>query len=213
MATTTPAAPAQDPSLAALVPRPSPWRHAAVAVVALALLVTVGVVGVRTRITLADSGGGGQVVPDGRILEEHNVVATGWPGLTASSVTPSPGTRLLGAWLVPRSARLAASDASVATLVDSLERDGAEYRLPRPVEPGLEYLLVLSSEVLSCDALATGTHPGFAYSSSVPTAGLPPDPSAPTVHLSTALGTELDAAVFWSGWTRDTLETYGSCPD
>lgn len=213
MSTTTPAAPPRDPSLAVLVPRPTPWRHAVVAVVAIALLVVVGLVGVSTRITVADGGGASQVMPDGRILEDHHVVATGWPGLTMTSTTSSPGARLVAAWLVPASAQIVTADGSVATLVDTLEQHGQQYRLPRAVEPGVEYDLVLSSEVVSCGALASGASPGGGYSSSVGTTGLPADPSAPTAHLRTSLGTHLDAALFWTGWDRDTLETYGSCPD
>ncbi len=213
MTTTTPAAPPQDPSLAALVPRPAPWRHVAVAVAAVVLLVSVGIVGVETRISLSDSGGGSQLMPDGRILEGHDVVATGWPGLTATSVTPTPSTRLLGAWLVPRSARIATPDDSVAALVDALERDGAQYRLPRAVEPGLEYRLVLASQIVSCSSLAAATDPNLDGSTAVAADGTPVDPWAPKVHLRTSLGTQVDAALFSSAWSLDDLETYASCPD
>ncbi|MCB2174371.1 MAG: hypothetical protein KQH57_01045 [Actinomycetales bacterium] len=213
MSTTTPAAPVQDPSLAALVPRPSPWRNAAAFVLGLALLVAVGVVGVQTRISLSDRGGGSSLEPDGRILEEHDIVATGWPGLTMTSVTPTPSTRLVDAWLVPRAARLATPDDSVAALVDTLEQDGAQYRLPRAVEPGLEYRLVLDTRIVSCASYAAATDPTLAPDTTTAADGSPVDPGAPRVHLRTALGTQLDAAVFSSTWSLDDLETYTACPD
>lgn len=203
--TTTSPPPVQDPGLAALVPRPSGWRNAVVALVALALLVAVGVVGARTRISVVDSGGGAEVTP-GRILEEHHVVATGWPGLTVTSATAQAGTQLIDAWLVPASARIGTPDGSVAALVDALEADGARYRLPRAVSPGLEYRLVLASRIVSCDTLAATSEQGFDPSTEV-------DPSAVTIHLRTSFGTQRDAAVTSIGWDRDTLRTYGSCPD
>lgn len=94
---------------------------------------------------------------------------------------------------------------SVAALVDALEAHGAQYRLPRAITPGLEYRLVLASEIVSCGTLAASAQ-SFDQ-------GTGADPSSPTVHLRTSLGTQTDAAVPSIGWDRDTLETYGSCPD
>lgn len=203
MVATTPA-PGQDPSLEALVPRPSPWRNAALAVTALVVLVTVGVVGVQSRISVVDSGGGAEAAP-GHIFEEHHVVATGWPGLTATSAAAQPGARLVGAWLVPASARIGGPGDSVKALVDALEADGAQYRLPHAITPGLEYRLVLASEIVSCSTLAANDQGLRQYTGA--------DPAAPTVHLRTSLGAQADAAVTSIGWDRDTLDTYASCPD
>ncbi len=213
MFTTTPAAPVQDPSLAALVPRPSPWRNAAAVLLGLALLVAVGVVGVQTRISVVDNGGGAEVAPDGRILEEHHVVVTGWPRLTVTSVTAAPGTRVIDSWLVPASAPIGAHGDSVAALVDALEADGARYRLPRAIVPGLEYHLVLASQVLSCSTLVAASDQGAGWTTMQTADGAPAEPSAPTVHLRTGFGTQRDAALFSIRWDRETLDTYGSCPD
>lgn len=201
----SPASTTGDPSLLALVPRPSPARNAVVASTGLALVLAVGWLGTYAQVAGESSEASSSLEPAGVVVEEHILVSSGWPGLRLTEIDPPVGARLTDAWLVPAATTAIPVSVSASELLSALV-DVEHFTGNQPVSPGERYRLVLRLEITDCSAYTedeAGDGPGD---------GLGPDPHATTVQLRTALGGRGTVELTAIGWTRDDVEQWSACP-
>src|SRR4051794_1489789 len=118
MTSATVPAPA-DPTLATLVPRPSPWRNVLLVAVAFAALVTVPVL-VNPSIVPGSTGGGSNAFPESRQVLTFLQVETAGPlPVTVLDVDDVPGATVVDAWLLGADA--------MSTGAPGTPADGAAY--------------------------------------------------------------------------------------
>lgn len=155
-----------DPTLDALVPRPSPWRNRLIVVLVLVAFVVVWWSPAVLRPTIESrwegEAGTSYLPPSPFFLTYLPVEVDGWPDVDVRSVAGPAGLRVAGAWLVD-DARFDRVDGAVpadgddplvavSRLFPALGL-GAASALPKQVEPGSTPHLVVLFEVVDCGAV------------------------------------------------------------
>ncbi|OJV81090.1 MAG: hypothetical protein BGO37_16540 [Cellulomonas sp. 73-92] len=150
-----------DPTLEALVPRPSRRGGAALVVLALAVLVAAWVVPalVRPTIGTGSSAAGREFPAERRELVLAEITPGGWGGVTVNGVDDVPGAHVVGAWAVEGVSdalrTMPAVDVASDEYVTRLGVTDAD-RLPRRVAPGRSATLVVLWQIDSCRTAADG---------------------------------------------------------
>jgi len=186
-----------DPTLATLVPRPSPWRNVVLVAVAFAALVVVPVLA-RPSIVPGSTGGGSTAFPESRqVVTQLQVEAAGPLPVTVVAVDDVPGATVVGAWLLPADAMETGAPGGLpdgAAYVAAVDPHAADAALPHRLRAGERATLTVVWQITDCAALSTD--------------------DAPEAVLRTVLGTtSRDELPDWTG-PAQALEPDGSgvCP-
>lgn len=159
MTRSTATAPASDPTLLALIPRPSRRRNTILAVAAVAVLVGLWFSPDLLRPSVIGDSGGGSWGPAGA----HEVRSTidldprGWPWFTIESVADLPGATVEDAWVPPRGDQPSASD-----------------RLPQRAHTGTTTQLVILWKIVDCGRLVEKAVPTVTFRTAVGTSTVEP---------------------------------------
>ena len=146
-----------DPTLAALVPRGSAWRGAALVGLALAALVGSWLLPPRLQagIGQGQSSWGRQFTVEGQVLEVAAIQPHAWGGVEVRSVGAVPGAHVVGAWTTNADLWGTAAVPDAATPADLLALLGLTDadRLPHVVAPRQDATLVVLWQIDDCAAL------------------------------------------------------------
>lgn len=157
-----------DPTLDALVPRPSPWRNRLIVGLVLVAVAVVWWSPAVLRPTIEPQGDGEAgttyLSSSPFFLTYLPVEVDGWPDVDVRSVAGPAGLRVAGAWFV-EDARFDQADGvaradiddplvTLSRLFPDLRLDAAS-ALPQQVEPGSSAHLVVLFEVVDCGAVQT----------------------------------------------------------
>lgn len=193
-----------DPTLAALVPRRSPWRNAGSLLVAVLTLAGVAWYGSEGRPSMSSDGGSSSVLSGEQVLIDARSTARGFPAPTLESVTAPPGTSVVGVWVLdsddPLLRLLDGTSAGLDATRDALLSGARSARaLPQPLPTAGEFELVLLVDIVDCSALPADP-------------GVPRTPAA--ARLRSCLGSTSSSplGVIDGPLDRQFLTSEGACP-
>ena len=195
---------ATDPTMAALVPLRSRRRDVATLLAAVVALLAVGWFGVNGRPGLESSSSTGTALPGAQLLIAAQARATGILGPTLTSLTPPPGARVAGAWVLDAADPLLGGTTGAWDEQDVRDQLLAGARagsaLPQKLRAGREVQIVVLLDVVDCSALASD--------------GIGPLAGSSTAHLRSTIGLTADIPLATLGYwaDRQTLVQQGSCP-
>src|SRR4051812_34640865 len=151
-----------DPTLATLVPRPSPWRNVALVAVAFAALVIVPVLA-KPSIVPGSTGGGSTAFPESRqVVTQLLVEGAGPLPVTVVAVDDVPGATVVGAWLLPPDAMSAGASGALpdgAAYVAAVDLGDARAALPPRLPAGERAALTVVWQITDCAALTIDDAP------------------------------------------------------
>lgn len=168
-----------DETLLGLVPRPSVVRNVALALLVVGLLTCAYVAPDFVRPVVGYGQMGAEVLTlSDSVLVTSDLTLTSRGDIQVVTVTPAPGARLVGAWLLPAAEverMYTAPQLQVRDALDTLEAryQGAvplaELRLPQPLVAGTTQHLVLLWEITDCTLLIPGFGPELTVRTAVGT--------------------------------------------